>query len=131
MTLIKLASDIKGDIEAKIFLNNSDIGFIKKNMPVQIRVDAFPFTQYGYTEGKIREVGYESLDADNLNPSSRFPAYVTIANKYLEKNSEKHYLKPGQSITANVVVRKKPLITIITDIFQKSFDSLSLIKTRN
>ena len=39
-------------LKAKVYVANKDIGFIKTNQKAQIRVDAFPFTQYGELESK-------------------------------------------------------------------------------
>ena len=69
-TLLKIVPE--GTLEAKIFINNSDIGFVKKGMNAEIRIDAFPFTRFGSIDGIVKNIGEEVLPADNMNPQSRF-----------------------------------------------------------
>lgn len=121
----------KGPLEAKINFNNSDIGFIKPKMAAEIRVDAYPFTQFGSVNGNLRSIGEESLQPDQFNNQIRFPGYVTLSSQYLEKNNKKYILKSGQTVTVNFIVRDKPLITILTDVIGNSWDSLRGIKTEN
>ena len=37
-----------GGLKAKVFLPNSDLGFIKDGMPVKLSVSSFPPGEYGY-----------------------------------------------------------------------------------
>ena len=119
----------EGELEAKVFVNNSDIGFIKDRMKADIRVDAFPFTRFGSISGEIKNIGDEVFPADNLNSQSRFPVYLKIENQFLKHNNEKYYFKPGQSISVNLIVKNRPIITLFTDVFSKSIDSLKSIKS--
>ena len=116
------------NIEAKIFIPNSDMGFINKNMNVEVRVDAYPFTKFGSIKGTISKIGAEALKTDN-NSLPKFPAYIKLHKEFLIKDNIKYDLKSGQSISANLILRKKRLITVISDIFSKTFDSLKNIKT--
>ncbi len=126
-TLLKIVPD--GAVEAKVFLSNLDIGFIEKDMQAQIRVDAYPFTQFGSIKGKLKAIGQEVLPPDQQNPGSRFPAYVSLSTQYLEKNNIKYKVRPGQSVSVNLIVRNKPIISLLTDALDKAFDALRGIKS--
>ena len=126
-TLLEIVPN--GPLEAKVDIDNTDVGFIKPNMNAEIRVDAYPFTQFGYVEGTLRFIGEESLPPDQFNSQIRFPAYVSLSNQYLTKNDKKYILKSGQTVTVNFIVRDKPLITLLTDVIANSWDSLRGIKT--
>ena len=115
-------------IEAKIFIPNSEMGLIQKNMDVEIRIDAFPFTQFGSINGKLSNIGAEALPPKTINDVSKFPAYVKLDQAYIIKDKVRYDLKSGQSLSANIIVRKKRLITTISDVFSKAFDSLRKIK---
>ncbi|MBO8216991.1 HlyD family efflux transporter periplasmic adaptor subunit [Prochlorococcus marinus] len=118
-----------GPLEAKVTFNNPDVGFIKTNMDAEIRVDAYPFTQFGSVKGNLRFISEESLDPDQLNNQIRFPGYVSLSNQYLIKDEKKYLLKSGQTVSVNFIVREKPLITLLTDVIANSWDSLRGIKT--
>ena len=126
-TLLKIVP--VGDLEAKIFISNSDIGFVSPSMKAKVRVDAYPFTQFGSIDGKIRSIGDEVLQANSTYPFSRFPAYISLDNQYLEKEGIKYKVRSGQSVSVNIIVRDKPIISIITNTIEQAFDSLRGIKS--
>ena len=37
--------------------DNKDIGFVKAGAPVKVRVNSFPFTEYGEIPGIVERVG--------------------------------------------------------------------------
>ena len=119
----------EGDLEAKIFLSNEDVGFITPSMKAEIRIDAYPFTQFGSIEGVLKSVGNESLPPDQENAQSRFPALVELKKQFLQLNNQKYRLRSGQSVSVNLIVRDKPLITLLTDSIEKAFDALRGIKS--
>ena len=125
--LLKIVPD--GDLEAKVFLTNKDVGFLTPNMKAEIRVDAFPFTQFGSIKGQLKLIGVEVLPADPQNPQSRFPAIVSLDKQFLNLNKKKYEIKSGQSVNVNFIVRKKRLITLLTDTIDKTFDALRGIKS--
>ena len=126
-TLLKIVP--LGDLEAKIFISNSDIGFVSPNMKAKVRVDAYPFTQFGSINGEIRSIGDEVLQANSTYPFSRFPAYISLDKQFLESEGIKYKIRSGQSVSANIIVRDKPIISIITNTIEQAFDSLRGIKS--
>ena len=126
-TLVKVGPG--GAIEAKIYITNKDVGFIKTGMKAQIRVDAFPYTQFGSITGALKSVGTLPLEPDQQNPMPRFPAYVKIDKEYLEKDGEKYNVSAGQSVQVNLILRDKRVISLLTDAVQKAIDSLTRIRS--
>ena len=124
--LMKIVPD--GDVEAKVFLSNNDVGFIKNQMEADIRVDAYPFTQFGSIKGKLKFVGDEVLPSDYQNPEPRFPAYISLSEQFLIKNGNTYKVRSGQSVSVNLKVRDKPVITLLTDSIDRALDSLKGIK---
>ena len=118
----------EGDVEAKVFLSNNDVGFVKNEMEADIRVDAYPFTQFGSIKGTLKFVGDEVLPSDFQNPEPRFPAYINLSQQYLIKNGNTYKVRSGQSVSVNLKVRDKAVISLLTDAIDKAFDSLKGIK---
>ena len=126
-TLVKVVPG--GVLEAKVYVTNRDVGFLKKGMKAQIRVDAFPYTQFGSIDGELKSVGSLPLEPDQQNPQPRFPAYISLDRDYLNKGGERFAISAGQSVQANLVLRDKRVITLLTDAVQKAFDSLRSIRS--
>ena len=126
-TLVKVGPG--GGMGAKKYITNQDVGFMKPGMKAQIRVDAFPYTQFGSITGSLKSVGTLPLEPDQQNPMPRFPAYVKIDKDYLEKDGEKYEISAGQSVQVNLILRDKRVISLLTDAVQKALDSLTRIKS--
>ena len=126
-TLLKVVP--QGDMEAKVFITNADIGFIRLDMKAQVRIDAFPFTQFGSIEGELKRIAEEVLPPDNQFPFSRYPAYVKLNRQLLKHNDLSYKLRSGQSVSVNFIVRDKPVISLLTDALEKALDSLRGIKS--
>jgi HlyD family secretion protein len=126
-TLVKIVPG--GVLEAKVYLTNRDVGFVNPNMPAQIRVDTFPYTQFGAIEGSLKSVGTLPEPPDQQNPQPRFPAYVKLDRDYLTRGNRRFPVSPGQSVQVNLILREKRVISILTDAADKMFDSLRRIRS--
>jgi hemolysin D len=126
-TLVKVVPG--GILEAKVFLTNRDVGFVRRGMPAQIRVDTFPYTQFGSIPGRLKSVGTLPIPPDEQNPEPRFPAYVRMDRDYLQKGDNRFPVSAGQSVQVNLVLREKRVISILTDSADKLFDSLRRIRS--
>lgn len=126
-TLVKVVP--KGHLEAKVFFSNREVGFVKPGQTAEVRVDAFPFTQFGSIPARIKAVSAYSLPADAQNPQPRFPGYVQLDRNTLERNGKQFAVGPGQSVVVNVILRQKRVITLLTDAVDRAFDSLRRIRS--
>ncbi len=120
-----------GDLEAKVFISNSDIGFIKESMNAEVRIDAYPFTQFGSIEGELRTLGNETITPNEQYSSPHFPAYIRLKNQEITSNGKKINLRSGQSVTVNFLVKDRPIISILTDSIEKAIDSLRSLRSKN
>lgn len=126
-TLVKVVPG--GELEAKIFITNKDVGFMRPGMKAQVRVDAFPYTQFGSIPGTLKSVGTLPVEPTQQNPVPTFPAYIKINREYLENDGEKYNVSAGQSVQVNLILRDKRVISLLTDAVQKALDSLQSIRS--
>lgn len=113
---------------AEVFIPNKDIGYISVNQPAKIRVDAFPFSRYGEIEGKISQIGAEALAPDSKANYYRFPVKIALDKYYLNDKNSKIPLSSGMSITTNLKLRDKPVISLISDVFVNQADSVRSLR---
>jgi len=52
---------------AEVLLSNNDIGYVRVGQPVEVKLDSFPFTQYGAVAGTVKWI---SADAEFQNPQA-------------------------------------------------------------
>jgi HlyD family secretion protein len=112
----------------KVFIGNQDIGFVKEGMAVDVRIDSFPFTEFGDVKGKLISIGSDALPPDQANPTYRFPAKVQLEKQYLETNGRKINLQSGMSLTANIKIRDRTVMSLFTDFFVTNTEKLKFVR---
>jgi hemolysin D len=97
---------------------SQDSGFLRLGMPVKLKFDAYPFQDYGIVLGKVRWISPDSKPLDTAQ--GKVLAYdleVELASQSQREHSIK--LTPGQTATAEVIVRQRRVIDFILDPFKK------------
>jgi HlyD family secretion protein len=124
--ILKIVPD--NTLTAKIFITNKDIGFVKPGMPVDVRIDSFPFSEYGDVKGKIVNIGSDALPADQAHPFERFPATIELEKQNLVIKGHPVTLQSGMSLSVNIKVRDRTVMSLLSDMVIKQNDSLKTIR---
>lgn len=111
-------------LQAKVEISNSDIGFIRPGLPVTVGVDSFPAGEFGYIQGTLTSLGSDALPPDPENRMARFPAVVELKQQQVESGGRHLNLQSGMSVSANIKLRSRPVITLISDMFTKQLDGV-------
>lgn len=109
---------------AQIEISNRDIGFVKVGLPVTVAVDSFPSGEFGYIQGDLKSIGTDALPPDNDSPQVYFPATVSLQQQTVLSGQQKLNLQSGMSVTANIKLRSRPAISILTDIFTRQLEGV-------
>ena len=110
---------------ARIFIPNKDIGFVRVGQKVDVRIDAFSYSEFGDIEGTVTSIGTDALPPDQTFPYFRFPAEITLDSQQFMANGVPLELRSGMSLSANIKLRKRRIITFFTDVFRRKADSLT------
>lgn len=113
---------------AKVFITNKDIGFVKEGMTVDVRIDSFPFSEFGDVKGKLVSIGSDALPPDQIYQYYRFPAKVQLERQSLSVNGRKVLLQSGMSVNGNIKLRSRTVMSIFTDMFSSSVESLKFVR---
>jgi HlyD family secretion protein len=116
------------NLTARAFISNQDIGFVFENLPVDVKLDAFPFAEFGDIKGIVTWVGSDVLPPDDVIKYYHFPIKVKLDRQYLDAQGKKIYLLSGMSVTMNIKVRKRTVMSIFTDLFTQQFDAVTHIR---
>ncbi len=103
------------DLVARVFVSNRDIAFLKKEQSVKIRVDAYPYNEFGEIDGKIDAIGSDVLEPDTNYNFYRFPVTIKLKEPFIIHKKKKLNLKTGMSLSANIVLRKRPVLSLFTE----------------
>lgn len=115
-------------LKVKVFVANKDIGFVKGGQQAQVRVDAFPFTRYGELNGVVTHIGADALPPDQTANYYRFPVILSLNKPYLKSKGIKIPLRSGMAITANLKLRDKRVISLVSDMLVDQTDSIRGIR---
>jgi hemolysin D len=135
-TFIELAL-LRSPVEAEIYLNPRDVGFVHPGDDTTIKLDPYNFVNHGWAEGRLRWISEgtfttpESGTAGVTNPAGTSPGNPAIADpnqattgrlttpfykarvtitKLDLKNVPKHFrLLPGMTLTADIHVGTRSL----------------------
>jgi hemolysin D len=117
---------------AKIYITNKDIGFVKKDSKVDVRIDAFPFSEFGDVKGTLEWVGSDALPPDQIYNYYRFPARVKLDSQSLRVNqggtTRDIQLQTGMALNANIKLRDRTVMSIFTEMFTRQSDSLKNVR---
>ena len=115
------------NLEAAIEIPSRKIGFVKKNMNVDINIDSYPSSDFGVLKGKIIHIGSDTLSPNQseLREEYVYPARIKLDNQYLKINDGKNLsLQVGMTLRANIKLRKVSYLKLLLSSLQNKTDSI-------
>ena len=112
MTLVPLNTPL----EASVYIEPSDIGYVRQGDPTEIKLDTYPYQKFGYLDATLRTV---AEDAQNIDTAGgRHYAYegrlrITGMEHMVNLPSD-FRLVPGMTLSADIKVGSRTVITYIT-----------------
>ncbi|WP_375512309.1 HlyD family efflux transporter periplasmic adaptor subunit [uncultured Nostoc sp.] len=114
---------------AEVFITNKDIGFVRKGMKVDVRIDSFPYSEFGDIKGEVMGIGSDALPPDQTHQFYRFPAKLHLDKQSLVIKGKNVTLQSGMSISANIKVREeRTVLSLFTELFTKQIDTLKEVR---
>ena len=88
----------------------ADIARVKVGQPVQIRISAYPFPDYGILKGIV-----SSISPDAIAPEALQEAYYEVTIKperpYLLKSNQQYQIQPGMEGRADIISSQETVLT--------------------
>lgn len=94
-------------------LPNQEAGFVKPGMPVQVKLDAFPYQDYGVITGKVTSISPDTKQ--DRDQDSVYKVEVTLDRNYVTANQQTISFKAGQTATADIIIRRRRIADILLD----------------
>lgn len=95
-------------LEVEAMVENKDIGFVKNGQPVEVKVEAFPFTLYGTIPGKVITV---SNDAVPLEKGGLvYAARVSLDRSTIPVEGRNVSLSSGMATSVEIKTGRRRLI---------------------
>ncbi len=104
----------------KAHIPPTDSGFLEPGMPVKVKFDAYPFQDYGVSDGTLISISPDSKVTET--PQGQQETYelkIELDKSYILDEGRPIELTPGQTATAEVVIRQRRVIDFFIDPFKK------------
>ncbi|MEO0935710.1 MAG: HlyD family efflux transporter periplasmic adaptor subunit, partial [Cyanobacteria bacterium J06641_2] len=81
------------ELVASVSINNKDIGFVEPGKLVDVRIDSFPYSEFGDVQGTLTLVGSDASQPTQIKPGYTFPAEIKLNQPFPTINGRKVKLK--------------------------------------
>ncbi|MFA5952609.1 MAG: HlyD family type I secretion periplasmic adaptor subunit [Hyphomicrobium sp.] len=96
-------------LEAEVVILNKDIGFVREGMPVEVKLETFPFTRYGLIPGNVKQVWHDAIQDEKQGLI--YKAEVTLHAKKILVGDKMIPLSPGMSVQAEIKTGDRRVIS--------------------
>ena len=122
-------------LEIECYLPNSDIGFVRLDQRAVVKIDSFPFTDYGTIDGQVTRVAHDAIpqpDADQReqNPATAakegglfggaqrfqnlvFPVTLTMDRSSMSAEGTDVPLVPGMAVTVEIKTGTRRILSYL------------------
>ncbi len=94
-------------------LPNQEAGFVKTGMPVQVKLDAYPYQDYGVVPGKVTSVSSDAKP--DQQAGSVYRVEIALERNYIKTNHQTIQFKAGQTASADITIRQRHIVDILLD----------------
>jgi hemolysin D len=110
-TLVPLGEDL----EAEVQIDALDVGYVKVGDTTRLKLDAFPFQRHGTLAATVRTISEDAFQQQNAAKSaaSYYLSRIDLASTRMLAMPKHAKLMPGMSLTAEIVVGKRTVISYL------------------
>lgn len=94
-------------------LPNREAGFVKTGMEVKVKLDSFPYQDYGIVSGKVISISPDSKPDQQLG--SVYRVEIALDRQTVTDGRQTISFKPGQTATADIVTRRRRIADVLLD----------------
>lgn len=120
-------------VEARI--QNKDIGFIREGQPVRVKLEAFPFTDYGIVPGVVESISRDAVDTSEpgaaeqrdrngriVQPGLVYTTRIRLLNKTIHANGRDQAIGPGLAVQAEIRTGNRRIIQYLLSPVSQALD---------
>lgn len=98
-------------------LPSSEMGFVKEGLPVKVKLDAYPYQDYGIVSGRVSAISSDSKPDERLGQVYRVE--VALNRDSVNAKGQTFKFKPGQTAIAEIVTRRRRIADVLLDPLKK------------
>lgn len=106
-------------LEVNAMISNKDIGYVHEGQKVQVKIDTYPFTEYGLLTGEIVEISDDAIDDQQLGLV--FKVIAKLDSTTLHKQGKDFPIRSGMTVTVEVKTGERRIIEYFLSPLTKAF----------
>lgn len=110
-SLMEIVPDDALEVEARLL--NRDIGFVQIGQQAAVKIEAFPYTRYGFLNGTITAISNDAVQDRKLGLT--FPVRIRLETNRIHVDNRWITLTPGMAVTADIHTGKRSVIGYFAD----------------
>ena len=101
-------------------ISTTESGSLQEGLPVKLKFDAYPFQDYGVATGTVIEISPTSQTDETVQGEvDAYQLEIELNQSCLPTPQECIALRPGDTATAEVIVRQRRIIDIVLNPFRE------------
>ncbi|KAM3091393.1 HlyD family efflux transporter periplasmic adaptor subunit [Phormidesmis sp. 146-35] len=104
---------LKAPLVLRASLPNQEAGFVQVGTAAQIKLDAYPYQDYGMVSGKVVSISPDAKPSDQSEPV--YQVEIALDRTSITADQKTIVFKAGQVATAELVIRRRRIIDVLFD----------------
>lgn len=109
--LMEVVPDDALEVEAQ--LQNKDVGFVTVGQRAAVKIEAFPYTRYGYLDGTVTQVSNDAVQ--DRKQGLTFAVRIRLDTNRIHVDNRWITLTPGMMVTADIRTGRRSVIGYFLD----------------
>ena len=115
-TLVEIAP-LGEPLVLSALLPNQEAGFIETGMSAQVKIDAYPYQDYGIISSKVISISEDAEPNQRLGEVYRVE--IALEQDHITEDNKLINLKAGQTASADIIIRRRRLLDVLLDPIKK------------
>ncbi len=128
MVIVPDGSEV--EVEAQVL--NKDIGFVREGQAVRVKLEAYPFTDYGLIEGRVETISRDAIqqegEAGAADPAKAkaaglvYNARIRLSRNWIVVGGVRQTIGPGLAVQAEIKTGRRRIIQYLVSPISKAAD---------
>lgn len=126
---------VEGEIAVDAQILNRDIGFVREGQPVRVKLEAFPFTDYGIVEGVVETISRDAVQPEQQPQGEAggegrgqsgaalvYSARIRLSRNHVIVAGRRQPIGPGLAVQAEIRTGRRRIIQYLLSPISQALD---------
>jgi hemolysin D len=124
---------VEGEIVVDAQVQNRDIGFVREGQDVRVKVEAYPFTDYGIIEGRVESISRDAVPQDQAQQGGEgagkaaggslvYSARIRLSRNHVRVGGRRQPRGPGRAGQAEILTGRRRIIQYLLSPISQAVD---------